>query len=857
LSVWRTLPFHVTIVAKTPTQWKPGLSGKKHELSDTERFGLSHLRNDRALGVDSSIFPMSRGLLDLVTSSNQQVTDTRLPHFYHGLPEELKRLLRDEQDKANEMLASPTNGSTAFQKLSRNTEAGFMKKYLKRKRDLVLAATRLQRVLRRNAQGKILRFILKCHRASLRIQCVYRGHRDREYVAAYRMVVHSASTIIQAVYRSHTSRERTKRLRAEMNRAALDIQRVYRGHGGRKWTRWVRQTASSAVEIERVARGFMARRRAARWKLARFKRRVQIPAAKVIQRLWRGHHGRRIAAVKREFRQQLYVLNPAAICIGRILRGFLARRMAARFRVACHSARVIQKHWRSHRYHAKWMALMDLRRRDRMASRIGALGRGYVARQFFLRGRRRVYHQCVVVPAVVRIQRVFRGYVVRKQHEDIRDRVEAAITLQQMWRKRRRIRTIQYKLTGFRVAIRNANATRIQYWYKCCKAKERLAILHTTQRARHGRAALVIQCAWRSFCSRQQLEQFRLCSRIERKAQALTASKEKREDIEFDIRDARADLTRTIKFKAKSLRRIKELKEMRIEWERRQPVVDKELRELTQEDLDRGWGEAFQTEQHVLRFQLELSVEDVLGHRDQIRAYDAEIEDLRLELEDLERDLEECIMDETMELETYRDMEMQRAQHMVASERARSIRRQRVRWGVRNDRRHVIHRARDDLQVAKRELLAQRQVQELGVLGFEKKLLLKDKMQSAIERVVQDRARQSAVVMELRRDAKVVQGFDEAIQRMRKITNEYTFEYRIPKHDLRELAESPMCDACGRLSCDCEERERSIPAASSPHSGVVSIDLTTKHKSLPKKSTPSTGTNYGHPLRRKRNYDQQ
>ncbi|KAG6957572.1 hypothetical protein JG687_00009903 [Phytophthora cactorum] len=302
---------------------------------------------------------------------------------------------------------------------------------------------------------------------------------------------------------------------------------------------------------------------------------------------------------------------------------------------------------------------------------------------------------------------------------------------------------------------------------------------------------------------RKQLKVFRFCSLIERKATSLTQSKEDREMIEFDIFDARADLKRVMKYKAKMLRRIKEMKEMRIEWERRQPVVEKELSQLTEEDMDRGWGEAFETEKQILRFSLELSLEDILSKKQQVREYEEEIEDLRIELEDLERDMEECVLNETMELVSYRDMELQRARTMFAEEKARRIRLQRIRWGTRNVRKHVIMRERKDLELLQKEALAKRQVEELGVLAFEKKHFIKRKLEQAIEDAARSRAKQSEVRMEMKRDSNVLHGFNEAVQKMHGITQEYSFHYRLPKTDLREDPESAMCSGCGRITCDC------------------------------------------------------
>lgn len=813
LPLWRFMNVHFAIIAMTPAQWKSGSSNFSKTLAlmgDTERFGASHLANDRALGVNTSLLPVSRGLAELV-SLNQEDAQARtksvLPHFYHGLPDELKRMITDEQAKADQVLMLQGATTGGYQKLLKNTESSFIKKYLKRRREYTQVVLRLQRSLRMNSQGKVLREIFQRQRSALVIQRLVRGHRARKYVRAYFRVMTCATLIVQSVYRSYVSRQHTKALRRLMVASALNIQRVYLGHLARKYVRCVRQLVSSAITIQRVIRGFMARQRVKRIRKARYRLKVVIPACQLIQRVWRGFRARQTTKAKRALREKLEVLHPAALRIERLLRGYLARRLAAEFRAASKAALQIQNFWRKLRYYKKWMDLMALRKKNRMASKIGAIGRGYVARKFFQREKRKRYLKCVLQPAAVQIQRVFRGYMVRKYLEELRDQTEAAITLQQMWRKRSKIKTIQDKLRGFRMALRNAKASQVQRSYRCYRARQQLVYLQMSYQARYGKAAVAIQSAWRSHCSREQLKEFRFCSLIERKARALTQWKESREMIEFDMLDARADLKRMIKYKAKSLRRIKELKDMRIEWERRQPVVDKELSDLTEEDLDRGWGEAFQTEKHILHYSLELSVEDILSRKQQAREYDAEIDDLRLEIEDLERDLEECILGETVELEAYRELELSHARSMFADERVRKIRLQRIRWRVKSDRKNIVLRGRDDLQRIEKEHLAKRQVQELGVLSFEKKQMMQQRLEQAIEKAAICTSQQNLLKVEVKRDADIVEGLNQGIQKMKAIVDEHSFEFRMSKADVREQQEiggtSPMCPGCRRITCDC------------------------------------------------------
>ncbi|ETK96399.1 hypothetical protein L915_00863 [Phytophthora nicotianae] len=803
LSVWRSLECHLTVCAKTSTQWRAGQSRQEIERSFTERFGLSHLANDRAFNVNQGVLPVSRGLSELVSLNQKELKSTHktesVPHFYHGLPVEVKRMIAEEQAK----MAQGRADSIAFQKLTKNTEGTFVKKYLKRRREYVQVAIKLQQLYRSNMHSKTLRRCFHRHIGAMTLQRLFRGHQRRKYAKAFFRVVMCAVLIIQSVYRSYKSRYETKAMRIRYQRATLDLQRVYRGFVGRKHAQRIRQLEANAIIMEKLVRGFMGRRRAQRIFLAKHKQQVIIPACLYIQRVWRGQRDRALVNVKRQERERARVYVPAALRIQKLIRGFLARRLVMQIRAMDKAAKNIQKLWRSRRFFRKWVDLMELRRMDRMASQIGSIARGILTRKFIEREKRKRYFRRVLEPSAARIQRVFRGYIVRKRLEGTRDQIEAAITLQQMWRSRSTIKTIRAKLRGFRLALRESAAGRIQRCYLCYRARQELNYRRLTHQARYGKAALAVQAAWRSYCSRKQLKEFRFCSLIERKATSLTQLKEDREMIELDIFDARADLKRVMKYKAKMLRRIKEMKEMRIEWERRQPVVEKELSQLTEEDMDRGWGEAFETEKHVLHFSLELSLEDILSKKQQVREYEEEIDDLRVELEDLERDMEECILNETMELEAYRDMELQRAGAMFAEEKSRRIRRQRIRWGTRNVRKHVIMRERKDLQVLQKETLAKRQVEELGVLEFEKKQFIKRKLEQAIEDAAKSRAKQSEVMMEMKRDSSILQGFNEAVQKMHGITQEYSFHYRLPKTDLREDPDSAMCSRCGRITCDC------------------------------------------------------
>ncbi|KAF1336502.1 Abnormal spindle microcephaly-associated protein, partial [Globisporangium splendens] len=341
LPLWRFLSLHFSITAKTPVQWMAAGSKASMDPTDTDRFGPSHLANDRTLGVNTALLPVSRGLSELVSLNQEDANawnKSVLPRFYHGLPDELKRMIADEQVKADQV----HHHSAGYRKLFKNTESSFVKKYMKRKCEYVQIALKLQRSVRVKTQRKVLREIFQRQRGALAFQRLYRGRRARKYVKAYFRVMTCAALIVQSVYRGHVSQRHTKALRKLMEASTLTIQGVYQDHLARKYVRWVHQLERSAITVERAVRGFMARQRVKRIRLARYKVKVIIPSCIQIQRVWRGHRGRLLVKAKREVREKLEVLHPAAVRIERILRGYLARRLAKRFREATKAALQIQ-----------------------------------------------------------------------------------------------------------------------------------------------------------------------------------------------------------------------------------------------------------------------------------------------------------------------------------------------------------------------------------------------------------------------------------------------------------------------------------------------------------------------------------
>lgn len=183
-------------------------------------------------------------------------------------------------------------------------------------------------------------------------------------------------------------------------------------------------------------------------------------------------------------------------------------------------------------------------------------------------------------------------------------------------------------------------------------------------------------------------------------------------------------------------------------------------------------------------------------------------------------------MQEMMELEEYHDLELHRGHMMYAEDKEKRVRRQRVRWRISDVRTKVVHQQREDLRLLERDLLAQRQVQELGVLAFEKKRHLQEKLQEAIAQAALSNSSQKASQGRQKHLSTLLPDFDAIVDKMHSIQQEYSYDFRMPKNDVREDPRGLMCMACGRITCDCHEQRECEDEKSS---GSLHNDLNKLH----------------------------
>ena len=168
--------------------------------------------------------------------------------------------------------------------------------------------------------------------AAVKLQAVFRGHREREGPAAKAVTVaqrvlhhrRASAANLQRVFRGHRERAQgestTKRaLRTKQRHGALKMQATYRGHQGRREgaaRREVRRRDAGALRLQAAHRGHLERttgesvtRSAARQEL----RHTQQRLAPKLQKVYRGHRGRLKAHATRALLERITSLSSVAM----------------------------------------------------------------------------------------------------------------------------------------------------------------------------------------------------------------------------------------------------------------------------------------------------------------------------------------------------------------------------------------------------------------------------------------------------------------------------------------------------------------------------------------------------------------
>lgn len=245
--------------------------------------------------------------------------------------------------------------------------------------------------------------------SAIDIQRIYQGYRSRQFCKAVRTERLAAATVrLQAWWRMSVASETYSVLYI----CAIDIQRLCRGYQARKAHKAMQALISSSLVVQRVYRGYMTR------KACKIN---QICLATVdIQRVYRG----------KKVCKHYKICKAASIGVQRIYRGYYVRKTHQVYPV---SAVAIQRVVRGSKTRKEYQILLQLRMY--VASvQVQAWWR-------MLKGMS--YAKCL--RSALRIQRVFRRYIIRKDRAEKLQAIHAesfkwlglscyAVTLQKIYR---------------------------------------------------------------------------------------------------------------------------------------------------------------------------------------------------------------------------------------------------------------------------------------------------------------------------------------------------------------------------------------------------------------------------------------
>ena len=242
-----------------------------------------------------------------------------------------------------------------------------------------------------------------------------------------------ASVKIQACYRGVLGRRRAAEIKARLLKFAMAVQPIARGWIARTYAAWLRENWRRAVVMQRVVRGFNHRRRyeaVGTWELEAC---FDMYAVR-IQNIVRGYFARCQFRVKIEALVFNKVLKPSVTVLQRIYRGRIGRRIGFQLRLERDAAAEIQRHCRGF-IKRRWLAYVRWKKYERKcAILLQSHFKGWIDREIMRRRRNKHYEINVVVPSILRIQSMYRGYTERKRLAILKLEWFNANRIQMAWR---------------------------------------------------------------------------------------------------------------------------------------------------------------------------------------------------------------------------------------------------------------------------------------------------------------------------------------------------------------------------------------------------------------------------------------
>ncbi|CEG40778.1 F-box protein containing LRR [Plasmopara halstedii] len=289
-------------------------------------------------------------------------------------------------------------------------------KYLNKHRE---AARKIQSVWRRKlAMRYVSTLRIKFNSASLTIQRIYRGYITRKRVTLYRTMATAAAIALQSQWRRHCAQT----LYMHQRRIIIHTQQsIHYARIVRRFKHIIRQAVhkyhnDASVEIQRIYRGMLGRKRAVVFRKIRY---VDLVT--------------KTRNARQKFIQQQFIVTGATLRIQYWLQSIFNRQKRLKIITCRHNRAVkcIQQYFKKSVKCIKQSRTLEAK--SHASEDIQRVFRGLVGRKQF----QTLHHQQQQIQAAQKLQRVYRGYLGRKRYYEIYNaRLRAALSLQRTYRTR-------------------------------------------------------------------------------------------------------------------------------------------------------------------------------------------------------------------------------------------------------------------------------------------------------------------------------------------------------------------------------------------------------------------------------------
>jgi len=239
-------------------------------------------------------------------------------------------------------------------------------------------------------------------------------------------------------------------------------------------------------------------------------------------------------------------------------------------------------------------------------------------------------------------------------------------------------------------------------------------------------AAKVIMRAWVTFVQGKRLQLLLDDNRQSFYKARLSKFAASRAEIEKDRDEIKNDIKVMLQLRDRHQARMKQIDNFQVEAQLRSAIIGKEMENLTPEDFDSGWGDAFGSEFEVLGRQIKMSSEEERLIRHRLLTLSKELTLLYCELEDVEIELDHI---GTLEISAYEGMRraaVGRIERRVFDAKARLVRLERCKWKTEAVRLHVIQRQRPGFAAIQAKTKEGRDMNYARTIVYEKRQQRRD-----------------------------------------------------------------------------------------------------------------------------------